>query len=115
LLYWQKQPGQRLLDPEQAEKYQIHMDRATLYKRCDQRFDQMMEKGALDEVERLLALNYPPTLPAMRALGVRPLAAHLRGKISLAEAIERAKTETRQYAKRQNTWLKSNMIAWNVI
>ncbi len=115
LAYWQAQPEKALLHPDQAEKIMINIDRAELYKRCDQRFEQMMQNGALTEVENLLRLNLPPTLPVLRALGVRPLGAFLRGESSQDEAIERAKTETRQYAKRQNTWLKSNMIAWNAI
>jgi len=69
----------------------------------------------LQEVENLLAQQLPPTLPAMRALGVRPLAAFLRGEMGKAEAIERAKTETRQYAKRQGTWLRGNMITWKLV
>jgi tRNA dimethylallyltransferase len=54
-------------------------------------------------------------LPAMRALGVAALASHLTGALSLADAVERAKTETRQYAKRQLTWLKRNMCSWNAV
>ena len=49
----------------------------------------------------------------MRALGVPALTAHLEGEIDLAEAVQRAKTETRRYAKRQMTWLRRHMIAWN--
>ena len=115
LLYWQTQPEKGLLDPDKTEKFMIRIDRAELYKRCDLRFDQMMQRGALAEVEELIRLQLPTTLPAMRALGVRPLAAFLQGKTSKQEAVERAKTETRQYAKRQNTWIKSNMITWNSI
>jgi tRNA dimethylallyltransferase len=51
----------------------------------------------------------------MRALGVRPLIALLSGDLTRAEAVARAKTETRRYAKRQVTWAQSNMIAWNRI
>jgi tRNA dimethylallyltransferase len=48
----------------------------------------------------------------MRALGVAPLAAHISGRLSLEEAAAVAKAETRQYAKRQTTWLRRNMISW---
>ena len=113
LLHWQNQPEKPLLDPDRTEKICLQIDRPTLYERCDRRFDQMMQNGALEEVKNLLALNLPTTLPAMRALGVPPLAACLQGKITKEEAVERAKTQTRQFAKRQNTWLKSNMISWN--
>ena len=84
-------------------------DRAALYRRCDDRFLQMMEQGALEEVRRLVALNLDPALPAMRAIGVAPLARHLSGEIPLDEAIRIAQRETRNYAKRQLTWLRHQM------
>ena len=112
LLYWQNQPGKGLIDPADCVKLAITIDRAELYARCDRRFDQMIDNGAIDEVSKLLDLQLPSTLPSMRALGVRPLADFLAKKCSIEEAVEKAKTETRQYAKRQSTWLKSNMISW---
>jgi tRNA dimethylallyltransferase len=51
----------------------------------------------------------------MRALGVAPLAGHIAGRLSLADAALQAKAETRQYAKRQLTWLRRNMISWKHI
>jgi tRNA dimethylallyltransferase len=60
----------------------------------------------------LLALGLCGELPVMRALGVAPIAAHLAGATSLEAAAAAAKAETRQYAKRQLTWLRRNMIAW---
>ena len=84
-------------------------DRAALYRRCDARFLRMMDEGALDEVKQLLALNLDPMLPAMRAIGVAPLARHLSGDIALEEAIRIAQRETRNYAKRQLTWLRHQM------
>jgi tRNA dimethylallyltransferase len=113
LLYWQGQPEQGLLDPENTVKLVMDIERPELYARCDRRFDEMVDKGAIDEVEKLLDLKLPDTLPCMRALGVRPLGNFLQGRLTKNEAIEKAKTETRQYAKRQSTWLKSNMITWN--
>jgi len=80
--------------------------RAELHAACDARFAQMIERGALDEVRALLALNLDPKLPAMKSLGVPELAAHLAGSISLAEATTRAQATTRQYAKRQFTWFR---------
>jgi tRNA dimethylallyltransferase len=75
----------------------------------------MIAAGALEEVRALMALGLPPDLPALRAVGVAPLARHLSGAIGLEEAAQRAATDTRQYAKRQLTWLKRNMIAWNSV
>ncbi|MFW6077847.1 MAG: tRNA (adenosine(37)-N6)-dimethylallyltransferase, partial [Hyphomicrobiales bacterium] len=84
-------------------------DRPALYRRCDARFVEMMEQGALDEVKQLLALDLDPALPVMRAIGVRSLARHLAGEIPLDEAIGTAQRETRNYAKRQLTWLRHQM------
>ena len=74
----------------------------------------MLAAGALEEVRALLALGLSGELPVMRALGVAPLAAHLAGTTSLEAAVAAAKAETRQYAKRQLTWLRRNMIAWKM-
>ncbi len=101
-----------MLSPQESLELVIAPPREALYARIDDRFNRMMASGALDEVARLAALDLDPGLPAMRALGVRPLMAHLRGEIPLEEAAVRAKTETRRYAKRQMTWLRSNMISW---
>ena len=74
--------------------------------RCDARLVQMFEGGAIEEVEALLARELDPDLPAMRAIGVPQIAAHLRGEISRADALEAAQAATRQYAKRQYTWFR---------
>lgn len=81
-------------------------ERATLYARCERRFAAMLAKGALDEVAALLARRLDPALPVMRAIGVPELAAHLAGQLPLAEAEARAAQATRNYAKRQYTWLR---------
>ena len=75
-----------------------------LYARCDQRFAAMMESGAVEEVQALLRRNLDPKLPAMRAIGVREIAAFLNGSIGRDEAIARGQQATRNYAKRQYTW-----------
>jgi tRNA dimethylallyltransferase len=69
----------------------------------------MMEAGALDEVRRLRDRGLDPALPAMRALGVPPLLAHLVGELSLDAAITRSKAETRAYAKRQETFARHQL------
>ena len=113
LAHWQRQPGNPLLVASETVRLVLRPDRGALLGRCDLRFDQMMAAGALAEVSALFAAELDPTLPAMGALGVAPLAAHLRGEISLEGAVKRAKLDTRQYVKRQLTWLKRNMITWN--
>jgi len=84
-------------------------DREALYRRIDDRFDAMLAEGALDEVERLAARNLDPALPVMRAHGVPHLIAHIEGKLSLAEAAQRGKLDTRHYAKRQFTWARHQL------
>ena len=81
-------------------------DREWLYERCDRRFTMMMDNGAVEEVEQLLARELPEDLPVMRAIGVPQIAAYLRGEISREEAIARGQQVTRNYAKRQYTWLR---------
>lgn len=75
-----------------------------LYARCDLRFAHMVEQGALEEVKSLLARTLDPNLPIMRGIGVPEISAHLRGELTLAEAIAAGQQSTRRYAKRQYTW-----------
>jgi tRNA dimethylallyltransferase len=112
LAEWQQEPGEPVLRAEGVRRLVIMPDREELRRRCDARFDLMMAGGALDEVSALVALGLDPDLPVMRALGVRPLAELLAGEINLEDATQKAKAETRQYAKRQVTWLNGNMSAW---
>lgn len=86
--------------------------RAELYRRCDARLAAMVEVGALGEVEALVARRLDPDLPAMKALGVTPFAAQLRGEISAEEALEIARRDTRRYAKRQLTWFRNQTPDW---
>ena len=78
--------------------------RPWLYQRCDDRFAAMAEAGAIDEVEALLSRNLDASLPVMRAIGVREIAAYLAGEIDRDELIRRGSQATRNYAKRQYTW-----------
>lgn len=83
-------------------------DRSVLHERIRQRFDAMLEQGFVDEVRALRARgDLDPDLPSMRAVGYRQAWAHLDGKLSDSEWVERAVIATRQYAKRQLTWLRS--------
>lgn len=80
--------------------------REVLYARCDLRFAAMLAEGALEEARALDLLGLDPELPAMKALGIPELRAHLRGDIDLPSAVEAAKRQTRRYAKRQVTWFR---------
>ena len=87
-------------------------DRAALRMGIDQRFDEMMAAGALDEVRRLAARDLDRSLPVMRAHGVPPLLQVLDGAFSLAEAITAAKADTRRYVKRQETFVRNQLPAF---
>ncbi len=113
LAHWQRQPGRPLLAPDTTLRLVLRPHRADLMARCDERFDAMIGSGAVEEVRTLLAASLDPALPAMRAVGVPPLVGFIHGASDLASAVARAKLDTRQYVKRQLTWLKRNMIAWN--
>jgi len=78
--------------------------RKWLYQRCDERFAHMIDRGAVAEVEALLARSLNPGLPVMRAIGVRELSAYLLGDLSLDAAVSAGQRATRRYAKRQYTW-----------
>jgi tRNA dimethylallyltransferase len=78
--------------------------RPWLYERCDARFAGMMSEQGLEEVSLLLARDLSPSVPVMRAIGVREIAAFLRGKATREEALTAGRIATRRYAKRQYTW-----------
>lgn len=112
---WQQEPGVPLIRAEDTERLVVLPDRAALHERSDARFDQMMGRGALDEARRIMDLDLDPALPGMRALGLRPLMAHLRGEMPLGAAIDEGKAETRRYIKRQATWISGNMKSWKAV
>lgn len=75
----------------------------------------MVEQGALDEVRALETRGLDPALPALKAVGYREFAAHLRGETSLDQALDAARQETRRYAKRQLTWFRNQTPDWERI
>ncbi|MGV3491213.1 MAG: tRNA (adenosine(37)-N6)-dimethylallyltransferase MiaA [Devosia sp.] len=102
-----------LLDGYEVEKLVLAPDREILRQRIATRFSAMMTNGAVEEVQALLDLKLDPSLPAMKAIGVPEITALLAGEIEEDEAITRAVTATRQYAKRQGTWFRNRMADWN--
>jgi tRNA dimethylallyltransferase len=116
---WQRQPGRPVLEGSGAVRLLLlpgpQGAPGSHAAAIDARFDAMLAAGALEEVRTLLAAGLSPELPIMRAHGVPWLAAHLKGAMSLEEAVAGAKADTRQYAKRQLTWLRRNMIAWYAV
>ncbi len=86
----------------------IELPREVLHARIDRRFDEMIDGGLVEEVTRLRERgDLHPALPSVRAVGYRQIWAYLDGECSLDEAIRRGKAATRQYAKRQLTWMRS--------
>ncbi|MGB9153081.1 MAG: tRNA (adenosine(37)-N6)-dimethylallyltransferase MiaA [Alphaproteobacteria bacterium] len=91
----------------EPETHLLLPPRDALYAACDARFLSMIERGAIEEVKNLMSRNLSPSLPAMKVLGVREIAAYLRGETSLADATAKAQQMTRNYAKRQMTWFRN--------
>ncbi|BCJ91380.1 tRNA dimethylallyltransferase [Terrihabitans soli] len=112
LARWQEQAGTPLIDPAAAAKFVLTVDRTALRERIAGRFAGMVENGALEEIRALGERNLAPSLPAMKAIGVVPLLAHLRGGLGRDEAIAHSITQTRQYAKRQETWFRNRLGDW---
>ncbi len=113
--YWQSMGTSPVVSEGGYHAFVLNPPREVIYERCEQRFDEMIRDGAVEEVAKLLELGLPPSAPAMKALGVPQLSAYLRGQLSVEEAVSKAKTATRRYAKRQYTWINGHMIAWNKI
>ena len=97
------------LDGVAVARLAILPDRDRLYAAIEARFDAMMAKGALEEAHHVMRPGLDPGRPAMRAIGLQPLIAHLRGCLPLAAAIAEAKRDSRRYAKRQATWIRGQM------
>ncbi len=101
-----------LLRDYEIERIVLNPDREALRARIAGRFGLMLEAGAVAEVESLLARRLDPSLPLMKAIGVREIGDWLAGRSSREEMVERAVTATRQYAKRQRTWFRGRMADW---
>ena len=104
LAEWQKERAGGIADRMAVAPLIVLPPRAWLYGRCDARFQNMISKEGVAEVSSLLTRGLDSALPVMRAIGVREIAAFLRGELTRDEALERGRTATRQYAKRQYTW-----------
>ena len=112
---WHRDGLPPLIDASQAVKVFLAPERDELARRIDRRFDAMLAAGALDEVRVLAARKLDPLLPAMKAHGVPWLIRHLAGEITLAEAAEGGKNDTRRYTKRQFTWTRHQLPDWTWI
>ena len=112
---WQRRSGTESPIAGPVTSIVLVPPRAALYATIDARFHRMIEQGAVDEVRRLLAAGLDPELPVMKAVGVRELAAFLRGETTIDTATDAAKKASRNYAKRQYTWLRHQIAGSLVI
>lgn len=114
LAAWQDDTGPPVLPLERAHALVLRPDPDWLGARIDQRFGQMIRDGALDEVRAMLP-KWAPNRPWARAIGAPELVAHLQGAMTLDVAVAAACTATRQYAKRQRTWMRNRLGHWPAI
>ena len=93
----------------------LRLDRAQLYPRVDQRIDDMIAAGFVDEVRRVLAMGFDRHLPSLSGLGYLEIARHLLDDLPLDQAIERAKFSTHEFIRRQDVWFRGhdNGILWH--
>ena len=109
---FQDAPQQGLLGGFDIERLVLDPDRDVLRDRIARRFEAMFDSGAPEEVEALLAQKLDPSLPAMKAIGVREIGDWLAGTLTKEEAIRLSVIATHQYAKRQRTWFRNRMGDW---
>ncbi|MEM7213727.1 MAG: tRNA (adenosine(37)-N6)-dimethylallyltransferase MiaA [Pseudomonadota bacterium] len=109
---WQDETPPPLVPLGACQAIALQPPRDWLYERCDRRFDEMIKAGVLTEVEAVMSTSLSPDAPGAKAVGAPELMAHLRGEMTLDEASDRAKMETRRYAKRQSTWIRNQMQDW---
>lgn len=112
LAAWQDDPAPPLLPLGATLPVVLRMERDALADRIARRFDLMLAAGALDEARAHLD-GWDPAAPSSKAIGAAELVAHLRGELDLDAARAAAVIATRQYAKRQRSWFRSRMGAWN--
>ncbi|MFC1887588.1 tRNA (adenosine(37)-N6)-dimethylallyltransferase MiaA [Candidatus Cloacimonadota bacterium] len=103
--FWQQDKPKRVFT---SFNIQISLKRDLIYNRINNRVDKMMDSGLLEEVESLLDKGYKQHDPGMRSVGYQELFPYFNNEVSLDTCIELVKQHTRNYAKRQLTWLKKN-------
>ena len=104
-------------DYENDDFFKIYIDypRGELIKRISERTKDMIRNGAIREVKKFIKLKIPGVKTASKAIGIAEIREYLKKKIEISEVIEKISIKTRQYAKRQSTWGRGNMMDWNKI
>ena len=102
---------------EQKDFYKIYIDfpRNELLEKINLRVREMIKKGAIQEVKKYIKLKVPKNKNANKAIGIREIKDFVNKKIQIDEVIDKISIKTRQYAKRQSTWGRGNMLDWNKI
>ena len=106
MAHWHKTKAGGIADTVTLHAAILLPPRELLYSRCDDRFAHMLQSGAIEEVAALLKRGLSTELPVMRAIGVPEIAGFLRAKWDIAESERRGAQATRNYVKRQQTWLR---------
>jgi tRNA dimethylallyltransferase len=86
----------------------LNMQRENLYRRIDDRVEEMIKNGFVDEVKRLMAMGYDMDLPSMSSIGYKQIARFVKGELELASAIDQMKNETHRFARNQYAWFRPN-------
>jgi len=115
LQYWKSTTPPPLIPLEETLSICLNWQVNSLNDRINSAFDQMMEMGAIDEVKAVKNGYWHPALPSSRALGAAEIINAIDGKITIQDAVIKAKILTRQFAKRQRTWFRSKMSDWQQI
>ena len=104
-------------DYEKDDFFKICIDypRGDLIERISDRTEDMIKNGAISEVKKFIRLKVPRVKTASKAIGIAEIREYLEKKIEISEVIEKISIKTRQYAKRQSTWGRGNMMDWNII
>ena len=104
-------------DYERDDFYKIYLDypRIDLLKKINARAEKMIKNGAILEVKRFIKLKVRRDKTASKAIGIEEIRDYINKKIQISDVIEKISVKTRQYAKRQSTWGRGNMLDWNKI
>lgn len=105
--------SKKIPSPYDVRYFGLNAERSYIYDRIDKRVDIMMNNGLLDEVERLREMGLNLNHKSMQAIGYKELFMYFEGKLSLDDAVDKIKQESRRYAKRQLTWFRHDeRIKW---
>ena len=99
--------------PDDFYKIYIDFPRGRLIKRINVRTQEMINKGAILEVKKFLKLKIQSSKTAYKAIGIKEIKQFINKKVDITEVIEKISIKTRQFAKRQATWARGNMLDWN--